>query len=111
MDIFITLLTFAVITLRAMKAFLLIFLVNLRGGMEVLLADSFHRISGEHPGGLHEILVFRESPHGEIGWRSLCFVLCLFICLLFVSLLFVLCVSFLIIFKGLVVGSCISHAV
>ena len=59
--------------------------------------DSFYRFLGEKPGGLHKISVCGRSPQREIGWRSLCFVLWLFICLfiiffiycLFVCLLFI----------------------
>ena len=56
------------------------------------MTDSFHRLTAGKPGELHEILICGGSPHGEIGWRSLCFALCLFIYLfiycLFVCLLF-----------------------
>ena len=81
-----------------------------RGGF--LLADSFHRFSAEKPGELHEILVCGGSPHGEIGWRSLCFRLCLFICL-FITCLFITClyVCFLITLRKLFVASCISYVV
>ena len=72
----------------------------------------FHGISGEHPVGLHEILVCRGSLHGEIGWRSFYFVLHLFIYLFIICLFIVcLCVYFLIIFKELVVGSWINYVV
>ena len=106
------------ITLHGMKAFLLNFLLHpgrLGGGVGrgVLLADSFHRFSSEHPRGCTKSRQFcRRSLHGEIGWRSLCFALYLFICL-FIICLFIacLCVCFLIIFKRLVVASCINYVV
>ena len=77
-----------VITLHEMKAFLRNFLVL--GGF--LFMDSFHRFEkpGKKPGGLHKILACRGSPHKEIGWRSLYFVLCLFINSLCVCFLFTL---------------------
>ena len=77
-----------------------------------LLKDSFRRFSGEKPGGLHEILVCRGSPHGEIELRSLCFALCLFI-YLFVICLFIAClyVCFLITLMELFVASCINYVV
>ena len=91
-----------------MKAFPLNFMVG--GG--VLLTDSFHRLSGEKPGELDKILVCGGSPHGEIGWRSLCFTLCLFI-YLFIICLFIAClyVCFLITLRKLFVASCISSVV
>ena len=58
-----------------MKAFPL----NLLVGGEFLLTDNFQKFSSEKPDGLHEILVCGRTPHGEIGWRSLCFAQCLFI--------------------------------
>ena len=89
-----------------MKAFPLNFLV----GDGFLLTDSFHRFSGENPAALHEILVCGGSPHGEIGWRNLCFALCLFI-YLFIICLFIVClhVCFLITLRELFVGSCINY--
>ena len=72
-----------------MKAFPLNFLV--RGGF--LFVDSLQRLSGEKPGGLHEILVCGGSPHGEIEWRSLYFVLSLFT-YLFIICLFIVCLCF-----------------
>ena len=59
----------------------------------------------EKPGGLHEILVCRGSPCGEIGLRSLCFALCLFIYLLVICL-FIVCldVCFLITLRELFVA-------
>ena len=69
-----------------MKAFLV--------GDGFLLTDNFHRFFGEKPGGLHEISVCGRSPHSEIGWRSLCFALCLFICFFFVYLLVVCMFAF-----------------
>ena len=97
---------FIVIALRGMKTFPLNFLV--RGWF--LLTDSFHRFSGEKPGGLHEVLVYRGSPQGEIKWRSLCFALCLFI-YLFIIYLFIAClyVCFLITLRELFVSSCINY--
>ena len=81
-------------------------------GGKVLLVDSFHRFSGKHLGELHKISVCRGSPHEETGWRSLCFVLCLFIYLFIICLFIVcLCVCFLIIFKELVLGSFINYVV
>ena len=69
-------------------------------GGGVLLADSFHRFSGEHPGGLHKISIVLPtiSARGNwmeklvfcaIGWRSLCFALYLFVYYLFIHCLFV----------------------
>ena len=87
---------FIVITLLGMKAFLLNFLVvvvlvvGVTGG--VLLADIFHKFLGETLGGLCEISVYGGSPHGEIGWRSMCFALCLII-YLFIICSFIVCVS------------------
>ena len=52
---------------------------NFLGGGGFPLADSFSRFSGELPGTLRELSVCRESPRLEIEWKSLCFVLCLFI--------------------------------
>ena len=69
------------------------------------MADSFQGILGEKAGGLHEISVCGETPHGEIGWRSLCFALCLFI-YVFIICLFIacLCVCFLFTFTEPFVG-------
>ena len=91
-----------------MKAFPLNFLVG--GGF--LLTDSFHRFSSEKSRGLHKVLVCGGSPHGKIGWRSLCFALCLFI-YLSIMLLFVAClyVFFLIALRELFIGSCINYVV
>ena len=76
-----------------MKAFLLNFLA----GGRFVLADSFRRFSGGKPGWLHKVLVCGGSPHGEIGWRSLYFVLSLFIYFFFICLFIAcLCVCFLI---------------
>ena len=84
---------FIAIPLRGMKAFPLNFVV----GRGVLLTDSFQRFSSEKPGGLHEILVCGGSPHGEIGWRSLYFVLSFFIYLFLICLFIAcLCICFLI---------------
>ena len=71
-----------------------------------LLTYSFRRFSGEKPRELHEILVCGGSPHGDIGWRSLCFVLCLFI-YLFIIYLFIAClyICFLITLRELFVAS------
>ena len=66
-----------------MRAFPLNFMVE--GGF--LLTDSFHRLSGEKPGELHENLVCRGLPHGEIGCRGLCFAYCLFLYLFIACLL------------------------
>ena len=77
-----------------------------------LLMDGFHRFSSEKSDGLHEILVCGESPHGEIGWRSLCFALCLII-YLFIMRLFIagLYVCFLITLRELFFGSGINYVV
>ena len=84
---------FIVIALRGMKAFLVNFMV----GSGFLLADSFQRFLSEKPGELHEVLVCGRSLHREIGWRSLYFVLSLFIYLLIICLFIAcLCVCFLI---------------
>ena len=74
------------------------------------MTNSLHRFSGEISGGLHEILVCGESPHGEIGWRSLCFALPLFI-FLFINCLFIACLydRFLITLRELFVGLCINY--
>ena len=88
-----------------MKAFPLNFLVG--GGF--LLADSFHRFSGEKPGGLHKISVCGRSPYGEIEWRSLCFTLFLFFYLFIICLFIVfLCVCFFFTLRELFIGSCIN---
>ena len=91
-----------------MKAFPL----NLLVGGEFLLTDSFQKFSSEKPDGLHEILVCGRTPHGEIGWRSLCFAQCLFI-YLFSMYLFIAClyVCFLITLRELFVGSYINYVV
>ena len=66
-------------------------------GCGFLLAGSFRRFSGEKLGGLHEVLVCGGSPHREIRWRSLYFVLSLFIYLLIICLFIAcLCVCFLV---------------
>ena len=91
MDIFIY--YFIVIALRLMKAFPLSFMV----GCGFLMTDSFHRFSGEKPGELHKILVCGGSPQGKIGWRSLCFALCLCI-YLFIICFFIACLLLLIAF-------------
>ena len=84
---------FIVIALRGMKAFLVNFMLG--GGFP--LADSFQRFLSEKPGGLHEVLVCGRSLHREIGWRSLYFVVSLFIYLLIICLFIAgLCVCFLI---------------
>ena len=65
-----------------------------------LLVDSFHIFLSKTPGGLNKISIFVGSLHGEIGWRSLCFALCLFVYYLFI---FWKCVCLLFIyFKGAV---------
>ena len=89
----------------------MLFPLNFLVGGGFLLTDSFHRFLNEKPGGLHENLVCRGSLHDEIGWRSLCFAQCLFICLLFVYLLLVSMFAFLITLRELFVGSCISFVV
>ena len=81
-----------------MKAFLLNFLVRPgRGGAGVLLLDSFHTFSDEHPGGLHDILVGLPRISARGNWMKklvFCavfiylsvyylFIYCLFVCLLF----------------------------
>ena len=84
---------FIVITLLGMKAFLLNFLmvvVGVTGGF--LLEDIFPKFLSEALGGLREISVYGGSPHGENGWRSMCFALCLFI-YLFIICSFIVCVS------------------
>ena len=99
---------FIFIALRGMKAFPLNFMVA--GGF--LLTDSFHRFSGEKPGELHKILVCGGSPQGKIGWKSLCFALCLCI-YLFIICFFIAClyVCFLITLRELFVASCINYVV
>ena len=91
-----------------MKAFPLSFMV----GCGFLLTDSFHRFSGEKPGELHKILICGGSPQGKIGWRSLCFALCLCV-YLFIICFFIAClyVRFLITLRELFVASCINYVV
>ena len=88
------------------------FPLNLLVGGEFLLTDSFQKFSSEKPDGLHESLVCRRTPHGEIGWRSLCFAQCLFI-YLFIMYFFITClyVGFLITLRELFVGSYINYVV
>ena len=95
------------------KLFCLIFWCAQEGGRKFCWWTVSTDFRMNTPGGCTKSWsVCRGSPHGEIGWRSLCFLLCLFIYLFIICLFIVcLCVCFLIIFKGLVVGSCINYLV
>ena len=90
MDIFITLFTFIVITLRGMKAFLLIFLVNPKDGMGVSIEFRVNT-----PWGCTKSWFAEDLCMGKLdGEASILCCIYLFICLLFVYLLFVCVFTF-----------------
>ena len=88
-----------------MKAFLLSFLVRpgegrVRGAGRVLLADSFHRFSGEHHEELHEISVGLPSISAGGNWMEKLLFCAVSIYLLFVYLLFVYLFAFQLFLRG-----------